>query len=428
MTRTELFLALKRSELLRNTSILISGTAFAQLIPILLQPILRRYYAPEVFGVYSVYLSIVGILAIVASFKYELAIILPKSDKSAINIFFLSLVINIVFSSLLFIVIFIWNKKIQNFLNISDDFAYYLFFIPVGIFCYNLYQNLNNWLTRKKKFFALTINKFIRRGTEGAFQLIFKYLKVPKGIIFGDILGHISNLLSGFWQGRKSGLNYSKFSITRMKYVAARYSDFPKYNVIPSFMSACSFLLPAILLNKFYSSENTGYFDLSKMLLSVPLALISTSLTTVLLQSFTEKYNENKSLIKELKLMFAIVFSICVFEVVVIELFGVWLFKLLFGNTWGFSGEISRILVWAYALNFLVSSFSAIFISLNRIKMLSIWQVIYFITILSLIFFRELQFMEFMKMYVLFEVSCYLLLIFMMVYTVSKYEHKIKTI
>src|SRR5664280_2838329 len=82
-----------RSELLKNTSILISGTALAQLIPILLQPILRRYYTPDIFGAYSVYFSIVGILAIVSSFKYELAIILPRTDKEAANIFFLSALI-----------------------------------------------------------------------------------------------------------------------------------------------------------------------------------------------------------------------------------------------------------------------------------------------------------------------------------------------
>jgi O-antigen/teichoic acid export membrane protein len=421
----DVFQYLKNSELLRNTSILISGTALAQVIPILLQPILRRYYSAEVFGAYSVYLSLVGILAIVASFKYELAIILPKSDKSAVNVFFLTLFINLSFSILLFIIILIWQKKLLLFFNLSEEFTYYLYFVPLGIFFYNLYQSITNWLVRKKGFFAVSLNKFIRRGIEGLSQLIFKYLKVAQGIIFGDLIGHVANLISGFYQGRKAGLRYSSVSISKLKYVATKYSDFPKYNVIPSFMSACSFLLPAILINKFFSAEYTGYFDLSKMLLSVPLALISTSLSNVLLQNMTEKFQGNKSLLKDLILVFGIVISICVVEIVVISFFGVGIFKFFFGASWGFSGEISQILVWSYAFNFFVASFSAIFISLNRIKLLSVWQIFYFISIISLILFRNSLFLDFIKVYVIIEVFCYLIMVIMMFSIVVNYEKKI---
>jgi O-antigen/teichoic acid export membrane protein len=187
-------------------------------------------------------------------------------------------------------------------------------------------------------------------------------------------------------------------------------------------MSACSFLLPALLLNKFYSSEITGFFDLSKLLLSIPLALISTSLSNVLLQSISEKYKDKKSLRKDLLLILGIVASIGIFEIVVISYFGVGLFKLIFGEIWGFSGRISQILVWSYALNFFVASFSAIFISMNKIKLLSIWQLFYFISILSLILFRNYPFLDFLRIYVSIEVFCYLIIIVMMIFIVFSYE------
>ena len=109
-----------RSELLRNTSILISGTALAQLIPILLQPVLRRFFSPEIFGAYSVYLSLIGILIVISSFRYELAIILPKKDKEAAGVFFLALTVNLIFNVLLLLIIILWKKKILLFLNLSD--------------------------------------------------------------------------------------------------------------------------------------------------------------------------------------------------------------------------------------------------------------------------------------------------------------------
>lgn len=425
MTRKELFKSLKNSELLRNTSILISGTAVAQMIPILIQPVLRRYYSPEIFGAYAVYLSLVGILAIVSSFKYELAIILPRKDKDAANIFFLTIIISLIFNVILTIIILFWKNRILNFFNISDKFSSYLYFVPLGIFFYSSYQSINNWLIRTKGFFPISVNKFVRRGFEGLSQILFKISKNSYGIIFGDLIGHIANLISGSYQANKRGLSIGLFSPGKIRYMALKYSEFPKFNVIPSFMSACSFLLPVILLNKFYSSENTGYFDLSKLLLSIPLALISTSISNVLLQSITEKFRDKKSMRKDLLLILGIVLIIGLIEVLTISIFGVELFKFIFGERWGFSGRISQILIWSYTLNFFSASFSAIFISMNKIKMLSTWQLFYFISILSLTLFRKFAFLDFLKIYMFIEVFCYLIIILLMISIVIGYERKI---
>lgn len=411
-----------RSELLRNTSILVSGTALAQLIPILLQPLLRRYFSPEIFGAYSVYLSLVGILIVISSFRYELAIILPRNDKEAVAIFFLTLVVNLIFNILLLVIIILGNAKILSFLNLSETFAVYLYLVPLGTFLFSTYQSINYWLIRKKKFFAISLNKFMRRGFEGSSQVVFKFLKIPQGLIFGDLIGQIANLLSGIYQGAKCGLSFRLYSWGKIKYVMRKYSDYPKFNIVPGFMSACSYLLPAIMINKFYSAENTGYFDLSKLLLSIPLALIATSISNVLLQRVSEKNKLQQSIRKDLVSIFIVVALGVIFEIAVIMFWAEDIFKILFGNKWEFSGTISKILVWAFAFNFIVSSFSSIFISLNKIKLLSAWQLIYFLSILTLFFFNNLSFSNFLKVYVLIEVICCSLSALFMIYVVTNYE------
>ena len=190
-------------------------------------------------------------------------------------------------------------------------------------------------MIRKKGFFPISVNKFVRRGFEGCAQVVFKFAQNSHGIIFGDLIGHVANLLSGIFQSRKRGLSLTLFSPGKLKYVAIKYSEFPKFNVIPSFMSACSFLLPAIFLNKFFSAEITGFFDLSKLLLSIPLALISTSISNVLLQSISEKFKDKKSLRKDLLLILGIVAAIGTVEIIVITFFGVELFKLIFLEKYG---------------------------------------------------------------------------------------------
>ena len=126
MSIIKLFSKFIKSDIFRNISVLISGTAFAQLIPILLQPLLRRYFSPEAFGAYAVYLSLVGILIVISSFKYELSIILPKKAKQGANILFLTFIINFFFNIFLLLIILIWKKRLISFLNLSQEFSFYI--------------------------------------------------------------------------------------------------------------------------------------------------------------------------------------------------------------------------------------------------------------------------------------------------------------
>lgn len=415
-----------RSELLRNTSVLVSGTVIAQLIPILLRTFLSRHFSPEAFGAFSVYTSCIGILIVVSSFRYEQAILLPKKDKDSINLVALSFFINLIFCFLLFFIVLLFHDQLLRILNIPENYSFILYLIPLGTFLFNSSQNFNFWLIRKKAFFPISVNKFVRRGVEGFTQVVLAFVKDPLGLVFGDIFGQFSNIFAVIYQSVKSGFSFEKVTLLKIKYVSRKYSEFPRYNLIPSFMSACSFLLPALIINKNYSSEMTGYFDQSKLLLSVPFALVASSLASVLLQKFTEMYKEKKSFWNEIRHIFYLVTFICFSEILIISFFGIGLFKFIFGYGWGFSGEISKILVWSYALNFFVSSFSSVFISMRRIKTYSVWQVIYFVAIITLFFFKDLVFIDFIKLYVLIEVICYTILAGIMIITVLNYEQKIR--
>ncbi len=396
------------------------------MIPILLQPFLRRFYPPEAFGTFSVYMSVVGILLIVLSLKYENAIILPKKDKSAANLLLLSIIINLFFSFVIFVVVLIWHHQINQLLNIHPAYQQFIYLIPFGAFLYSFYQSLNFWLIRKKAFYAITVNKLTRRGFEGFLQMGFHFIRMKTGLIWGDIIGNIANSIWGVKQCVNTGLNLKTFSFVKLKYVAKHYQEYPKYNVIPSLMSACSYLMPAILINTFYSAENTGYFDLSKLLLSVPLALIASSLSNVLLQRIVERKNLNESIKKDLMAIFSVVAIIGVVEIILIGLWANEIFSVIFGKNWIFSGEISKILVWSYALNFIISSFTGLFISLQRIKIFGIWQFFYFLGILSLFLFKDLIFIDFLKIYVVIEVVCYFALLLILFNIVFKYEVSIK--
>ena len=369
----------------------------------------------------------VGIILVASSLRYDDAIVLPKKDKESTNLLGLSLIFSFIINSSILIIFLTARDKILSFLNLPENFpSSMLALIPVGAFLFSVYGSLNAWLIRKKKYVAISVNKLVRRTMEGASQVALALLKIPNGLIFSDMIGQTANVATVAVQTKRNGLNLRVLSKPKLKYVFRKYSEFPKYNLVPALMSTCSYLLPPIFINKYFSSESAGFFDLSKLVLSLPLAFVAASLTSVILQKVSEKFNKRESFIKDLKPVVIIVGLIAVAEILLILLFGEDLFRIAFGKQWINSGSISRIMVWSFAINFIVASFSNIFVAMRRIKTYSIWQFCYFLAIMSLVFFKHLPLDHFLKTYVLIEVICYLAAALILTTIVFRYESGLK--
>ena len=85
----------------KNIVTLMSGTTIAQAIPLAISPILTRIYSPSDFGVLAIYSSIMAVIAVIATCRYELAILQPKQNDDAKSLVFLSF-ISVIFISTLF--------------------------------------------------------------------------------------------------------------------------------------------------------------------------------------------------------------------------------------------------------------------------------------------------------------------------------------
>ena len=63
------------------------------MITVAAAPILTRLYGPESFGVLATYVSILALLNVVSSLRYELAIAVPEDDDEAIALVWLCFVL-----------------------------------------------------------------------------------------------------------------------------------------------------------------------------------------------------------------------------------------------------------------------------------------------------------------------------------------------
>jgi O-antigen/teichoic acid export membrane protein len=69
--------------LLKATLTLLAGGAFAQLLPLLLGPLLTRLYTPADYGAYHLFASVAINLAVVACARYEFALPLVQGAGEA---------------------------------------------------------------------------------------------------------------------------------------------------------------------------------------------------------------------------------------------------------------------------------------------------------------------------------------------------------
>ena len=410
------------SEFYRNTFILIIGTVAAQSIPILLQLVLRRIYSPEDFGAMAIYLTLFSILTIVFSLRYESAIMLPGNNHIAANILVLTFLLNIVFSIVLFISIFLFRDQIAFLVNFPEKYSVYLFLLPPACMGFSLSQSVNYWLIRQKAFKASANNKVIRRGAEGLVQTGTEFLKIHGGLFLGDLAGNVANALFGVQQVLKNNFKLKFVSRKKVLYAFKRYANFPKHNLIPTFLSSAAAVLPFLFINKFYSTETVGYLDLARMVLSIPLAFIAVTISQVFFQQTTEKKNKSLSIIRDMQDILLVLLAIVFIEMLLIFLWGPALFGFIFGNRYELSGYFSQILVFSFSLNFISAAFSSVFITFEKIRLNSIWQIAYFLVICSLVFFKNLSINDFLKVYVLLEVIMHTISFALIYYIAAKYE------
>ncbi|MDA3894045.1 MAG: oligosaccharide flippase family protein [Salinivirgaceae bacterium] len=417
---------LLKSPIAKNLSILVSGTVIAQLVYVGFQVVLRRLYSPEDFGAFAVYMSVVGIAITIASLRYEQAIVLPKSDIDGYKLTKLSILISSVFVLFFAIILFFFGTHFMNLIGLSSNYSSWLVYLPITIFIFSTYQALNYFLIRLKKFSTSGSNKVVRRFVEGGLQTVVGYWGKGFGLVIGDIIGHIVIIFRTIrnigkmkcWDAADNSLTISQLS--------NEYKKFPLSNALPSLMNAISRLLPIIMISRLFSAEVTAYFDFARGILIIPLSLIAVSLNQILVQQFVQKKNNKQSVKKDALGTFFILMLGALLFILIIKFFGIPIFSLVFGETWINSGVYAQILIWSFAIKFVVSPFNSSFIAFERIGIGSLWQTFYFILIVSLFFIDFENIESFLKLYVVVDVIAFAVAGIINFSILHQYEKRLK--
>lgn len=412
----------RRSAFVRNFSVLVTGTSIAQAIPVLLQPLLRRLFDADIFALFAVYNSIASILIVVSTLRYEMAIVLPSSDRDSTALVMISLAVNAVVSLLCFAVIAVLPTFTADLINWPEGGIAWLYLVPLAVMIFSATQTLNYWLIRKKAFRASASNRVARRLAEGTLQSGGGLMSWQGALLWGDMAGRAVHLLVAVRQAVKNDLRMLTFKADEIRSVARRYKDFPLFQAVPALLNTVSLMLPILLVNSYYSVNTTAQFDLCRQVLLLPLALITTAMSQVLLQKFAEQRNAKSPILPGfLKItIFTSIFA--TLAVLFFVLTGEPLFAFLFGEQWAPAGQYAAILAPAFMIQFVVSPVSTVIIALEKIRIGAIWQVGYFCGIVALALFRHLPESSFFLAFTIINLAFYTIYWIILLVVILKYE------
>lgn len=342
----------------RHLSVLASGAVLGQVAVIAASPILTRLYSPEDFGLLATYTAILGIISTIAGLRYELAIPLPRTNGSAVNILALSLLCVTVVSLLLAFIVILFGEQIPSWLN-TAAIAPYLWLLPLGVLLSGIYQSFNYWAIRRKSFSRIARTS-IQQGIAGAATQVAIGLAHlgPIGLITGQIIGQsagLSALVIGAYREDKGLLK--RLNNQRIRQSARRYSRFAKYTTWQALANSASTLLPLILFAALLSPSVAGLYMLAHRTLSMPLTLIGKAVGQVF-HSQAAEAQRNGTLdiltFKSFQKMLRLVMGPMVF----IGILAPDLFALAFGESWRQAGIYAQWMVPWMIVQFVFSPIS----------------------------------------------------------------------
>jgi O-antigen/teichoic acid export membrane protein len=356
--RTKILSQISKDPLLKGIVIIGSGTVVAQVLSIVFVPILTRIYPPAIYGTLAVFASLLSILIIASSFRYDLTLTLTEKDDDAEYLLILCFFIVCILTVILFVTLELVGDFLAGIFHFEFIKPYYWLF-SVGFFGISVYQILNFWALRSKDYITITRTRIAQSISGSVSKIILGIFAFGSfGLIVGEIIGRIVGITT---LGRtilpKVRVTILNLDGNKLKALAYQYRRFPAFSLPASFINELSLQVPTLFISGIFGFQIVGLYALTYSMLVLPVSLVSSSIGAVFVGESSELYRQRSggmlTLYQETtKKLFLFGAPIIMTGAVISPL----VFPLIFGSAWKDAGMFSLPLSIMIISNFVVSS------------------------------------------------------------------------
>lgn len=349
------------TELIRNFLKLFSSTMLAQGISFVMAPLFSRLYTPEEFGLVALYMGVLSIISVISTGKYEQAIMLPRQQHEAINLFFLVQLITLLVSLLVLAMMILFNDPLTRLLG-NPQISPWLYWLPLSMLFHGLIQGATFLANRNKRFGAMAGSTLSQYIVLNGFRAIAGLMRTPfNGLIAAQLAGQLTGsiyMMSKTFTYIRRMMPWVSWSSIRAQ--AAAFSGYPRYNMMLNLTNNLSGSLPIFMFTWGFSPEAAGLYAFGYTFVFRPLGLFSQSTMQVLSQRIIEDHHQRRWIYPSLRKLVLRFFLLGLIPFLILALLGPWLFGVIFSQSYAPSGRILQILTPWLFLVFLTSPLSFI--------------------------------------------------------------------
>ena len=338
--------------LLRATLTLLTGSAAAHAIPLVLGPALTRVYSPDAFGQFALLWVVATNLAVVGCARYEFALPQEKTDTGAAQLMALCsriLLAVTAASAVAGAVLALWQGL---------PLAWTL---PLAVLAGGATQWLTMWTTRSQHFGRLAWARLVQQGGGAVLQLVLGLLKAgPLGLVLGAVAAGLGAAVmlarpapSGGWMG------LWHHPTAALRAMARRHRDFPLLNTPHAIMGALQDTLTLVLVAALTGDAAAGFWALALRYLKAPATLVGSALSQALYPRLLQAHSpaDARATVRRAMLVLA---AVATPLAAVLLWWGPGLFTLAFGAQWAQTGELARAMALYIALHFIASPLAVV--------------------------------------------------------------------
>ena len=354
------------SGLLRATVTLLMGGALAQLVPLLLGPVLARLFTPQAFGVFTTFSTVAATVAVVACGRYEFALPMARDEDEAAVLLALCARIGLL--------VLVLSVPLAALLNMTGHLPL-PWLLPLAVAAAGALQLLIMWSNRAQRFRALAISRVLQYGSAALLQValgvaLWGAARQPAGaeaawaLVIAPVISGVLAMLvlvqpapAGGWRALLPARAHPGLQ-QAMRQVAVKFRDFPLLNTPHAFLGALQDALAVAMLVAFSGHAAAGFWGLGLRYLKAPATLVGSAVSQALYPRLTGAQPADAQ--RAVRQIMALLGAVALGLMLMLMVAGPWLFRLVFGAAWQEAGELARALAPYIAVHFVAAPLAVV--------------------------------------------------------------------
>jgi O-antigen/teichoic acid export membrane protein len=352
------------SGLWRPVAVLMSGTALAQAVPVLLSPVLTRLYSPEAYGALAWAVSLVTVAVLLAGAAYDQAVSLPADRAEAAALVVGMVRLGAVASVLLL------AAGIGEFLLFNTR-SHRLWFVPAATGLTVIFNACSAFATREARFPTLVRARVaLALGTAAATLGFGLGGAGEAGLLGGNLLGLVAGCaVIGAATWRADGPLLRAVGGPAIRAAWRTHRNCPLYLLPSSLLNTVTNQLPVWFLGRLFGAAPLGQYALMNRVLGVPLGLVGSSVGDVFKSQAAAEFRATGGCARTFGRFARGLGLAALAPTLALLVAGPDLFAFVFGEPWRTAGRYAQLLAVLFAFRFAVSPLSYVVIIAGRARL-----------------------------------------------------------